>query len=82
MERALVDVVNKVGVDINRAVNDPYYASLLPYVAGLGPRKAEAMVKKISQLVIRRQLMKVTFPDKQYRVETWLIASSSSSRAS
>ncbi|THH00428.1 hypothetical protein EW145_g7080 [Phellinidium pouzarii] len=50
LERALVDVVNKVGVDINRAINDPYHATLLPYVAGLGPRKAQALVKKIASL--------------------------------
>ena len=47
----MVDVANKVGVDINRAVNEPYYSNLLPYVAGLGPRKAQALIKKISALV-------------------------------
>ncbi|EJD02347.1 transcription elongation factor SPT6 [Fomitiporia mediterranea MF3/22] len=61
-ERVLVDVVNKVGVDINRAVNDPYYATLLPYVAGLGPRKAQALIKKIvslgGNLVNREQFVK------------------------
>ncbi|EJT80427.1 transcription elongation factor SPT6 [Gaeumannomyces tritici R3-111a-1] len=46
-ETALVDVVNLVGVDINEAVNDPYTATLLPYVAGLGPRKATAVIKAI-----------------------------------
>lgn len=51
LERALVDVVNKVGVDINRAANELYYSHLLPYVAGLGPRKAQALVKKIATLV-------------------------------
>jgi transcription elongation factor SPT6 len=43
--------VNAVGVDINRAVIDPYYRSLLPYVCGLGPRKAQALVQKISATV-------------------------------
>ncbi|TDL24763.1 transcription elongation factor Spt6 [Rickenella mellea] len=61
LERALVDVVNKVGVDVNRAINEPYYAHVLPYVAGLGPRKAHALVKKISSmggtLVNREQLV-------------------------
>ena len=51
LERVLVDIVNKVGVDINRAVIDTYYAHVLPYVAGLGPRKAQALVKKIASLV-------------------------------
>ncbi|KAI5899362.1 transcription elongation factor Spt6 [Schizophyllum commune H4-8] len=49
-ERRLVDVTNKVGVDINRAVTDPYYQHLLPFVCGLGPRKAQALVKKISAM--------------------------------
>ncbi|KAF5380895.1 hypothetical protein D9615_004007 [Tricholomella constricta] len=49
-ERTLVDVVNKVGVDINRAVADSYYQHLLPFVCGLGPRKAQVLVKKIGSL--------------------------------
>ena len=51
LERVLVDGVNRVGVDINRAVTDPYYQHLLPHVCGLGPRKAQALVKKIGALV-------------------------------
>jgi transcription elongation factor SPT6 len=50
-ERVLVDVTNKVGVDINRAVADSYYQHLLAFVCGLGPRKAQVLVKKISALV-------------------------------
>ncbi|PPR03612.1 hypothetical protein CVT24_007728 [Panaeolus cyanescens] len=46
-EQALVDITNKVGVDINRATNDHYYAHLLPFVCGLGPRKAQVLVQKI-----------------------------------
>ena len=51
LERVLVDVTNKVGVDINRAVTDSYYQRLLPFVCGLGLRKASALVKKIAGLV-------------------------------
>lgn len=51
LERALVDVTNKVGVDINRAVNDGYYQHLLPFICGLGPRKAQVVIKKIASLV-------------------------------
>jgi transcription elongation factor SPT6 len=51
LERGLVDCVNRIGVDINRAVTDPYYQYLLTYVCGLGPRKAHALVKKIGSLV-------------------------------
>ncbi|KAI1332724.1 transcription elongation factor SPT6 [Xylariaceae sp. FL0255] len=47
LETAMVDIVNMCGVDINEAVGDPYTASLLPYVAGLGPRKATSVIKTI-----------------------------------
>ncbi|KAH9808979.1 SH2 domain-containing protein [Melampsora americana] len=48
LERALVNIVNSVGVDINRAVNDHYYQHLLQYVCGLGPRKAQKLIKMIN----------------------------------
>lgn len=44
-------MTNKVGVDINRAVADAYYQHLLPFICGLGPRKAQVLVKKIGSLV-------------------------------
>ncbi|KAG7092573.1 hypothetical protein E1B28_008921 [Marasmius oreades] len=50
LERALVDVTNKVGVDINRVITDRYYRHLLPFVCGLGPRKARELVNKIDSL--------------------------------
>lgn len=53
LERALVDVVNKVGVDINRASAEVYPRCLLPFVCGLGPRKAQALIHKINALVCR-----------------------------
>jgi transcription elongation factor SPT6 len=48
LEHAMVDAVNLCGVNINDAVNDPYTANLLPYVAGLGPRKASSVIKAIN----------------------------------
>lgn len=57
LETAMVDLVNLCGVDINEAVSDPYVANLLPYVSGLGPRKAQAVIKGINMnggSVIRR----------------------------
>ncbi|KAI1850599.1 hypothetical protein JX265_004309 [Neoarthrinium moseri] len=48
LETAMVDMVNLCGVDINEAVGDSYTANLLPYVAGLGPRKATAVIKAIN----------------------------------
>jgi transcription elongation factor SPT6 len=48
LETAMVDMVNLCGVDINEAVGDPYTANLLPFVCGLGPRKATAVLKTIN----------------------------------
>ncbi|KAH9854249.1 transcription elongation factor Spt6 [Lenzites betulinus] len=62
LERVLVDAVNKVGVDINRAVTDAYYQHLLRFICGLGPRKAQVLIKKIASiggnLVNRDQFIK------------------------
>ncbi|PSR90343.1 transcription elongation factor SPT6 [Coniella lustricola] len=48
LETAMVDLVNLCGVDINEAVSNPYVANLLPFVSGLGPRKAQAVIKGIN----------------------------------
>lgn len=49
LERSLVAYVCESGVDINRAVSDDYYSNLLPFVAGLGPRKAKALIRSINR---------------------------------
>jgi transcription elongation factor SPT6 len=48
LDRTMVSAVNTVGVDINRAVREPYHAFLLPYIAGLGPRKAQRLIQRIN----------------------------------
>ena len=48
LDSAMVDMVNLVGIDINDAVQDNSTAALLPYVSGLGPRKAAHMLKIIN----------------------------------
>ncbi|KAL2219091.1 transcription elongation factor spt6 [Thermoascus aurantiacus ATCC 26904] len=48
LETALVDMVNLVGVDINEAITDTSTANLLPYVCGLGPRKAAHLLKIVN----------------------------------
>lgn len=63
LERALVDIVNMVGVDINRAGRSPYYCSLLTYVAGLGPRKALSVMKKINTSLVRSVSILPSFPN-------------------
>ena len=49
LETAIVDMVNICGVEINDAVTDSYTANLLPYVCGLGPRKASQLLKVINK---------------------------------
>lgn len=48
LETAMVDLVNLCGVDINEAASDLGIANFLPYVCGLGPRKAQHMLKVIN----------------------------------
>lgn len=48
LDSAMVDTVNMVGVNINDAVAEAYTANLLPYIAGLGPRKATSVLKAIN----------------------------------
>jgi len=48
LETAMVDMVNLCGVEANDAVSDLYTANLLPYVCGLGPRKAAQFVKVVN----------------------------------
>lgn len=60
-EEVLVDAVNDVGVDLNRVASTLYLASLLPFVCGLGFRKANALraaIRATSGVVSsRRQLL-------------------------
>ncbi|KAJ9087907.1 Transcription elongation factor spt6 [Entomophthora muscae] len=49
LERALVNVVNTVGIDLNRAVHNDRIGYLLRYVAGLGPHKARSILRAISE---------------------------------
>ncbi|CCF53902.1 hypothetical protein NDA14_000064 [Ustilago hordei] len=47
-ERCIGAVVNDIGVEINQAMSSPYTQTMLPFIAGLGPRKAHALVNAIS----------------------------------
>ena len=49
LETAIVDMVNICGIEINDAVSDLYTANLLPYICGLGPRKAAQLLKVINK---------------------------------
>jgi transcription elongation factor SPT6 len=48
LESALVDMVNLCGIDINEAITDTSTAGLLPYICGLGPRKASHLLKIVN----------------------------------
>ncbi|CAG8566784.1 20142_t:CDS:10, partial [Dentiscutata erythropus] len=47
LQRAFINIVNEIGVDINDAINSPYKSDLLQYVSGLGPRKVDALYKRV-----------------------------------
>ncbi|WVR05399.1 transcription elongation factor SPT6 [Kwoniella sp. DSM 27419] len=49
LERALVNSVCFMGIEINSCVADPYQRSMLPFISGLGPRKADALVHGIQR---------------------------------
>ena len=46
--RVLVTAINQVGVDLNAAAACPWRAAPLAFVAGLGPRKAGALLKGVA----------------------------------
>jgi transcription elongation factor SPT6 len=49
LSTAFVDIVNMVGVDINKCVSDSYLAATLPYISGLGDRKAFGLLRAVQQ---------------------------------
>jgi transcription elongation factor SPT6 len=61
LETAMVDMVNLCGVNVNEAVSDPSIGNLLPFVCGLGPRKAQQLLKVINlnggQVMSRAELV-------------------------
>ena len=66
LQTAIVDMVNLCGVEVNEAVADPYKANLLPYISGLGPRKAAQLIKIINHNkgVVNNRAELVGDPDK------------------
>ncbi|KAL0039173.1 hypothetical protein WJX77_010168 [Trebouxia sp. C0004] len=49
VEQALVTATCQVGVDLNLAAQTPWLAHQLQFVAGLGPRKAMALLKAVQR---------------------------------
>ncbi|KAK0416608.1 hypothetical protein QR680_012588 [Steinernema hermaphroditum] len=44
-----INRVNEVGVDVNRCLELPHQANLVQFICGLGPRKADHLLKMIRQ---------------------------------
>ncbi|EDO19233.1 hypothetical protein Kpol_1050p93 [Vanderwaltozyma polyspora DSM 70294] len=61
LESAFVDIVNLVGVEVNKATDNGYYASALRYISGFGKRKAidflESLQRLNEPLLARQQLI-------------------------
>lgn len=61
LETAFVDIVNLVGVEVNKATDSSYYASVLKYISGFGKRKAidflESLQRLNEPLLARQQLI-------------------------
>lgn len=61
IETAFVDIVNLLGVEVNKATNNDYYAKCLRYIAGFGRRKALDFVQSLHRLneplLARQQLI-------------------------
>eukprot|EP01114_Cavostelium_apophysatum_P013868 TRINITY_DN3454_c0_g1_i4.p1 TRINITY_DN3454_c0_g1~~TRINITY_DN3454_c0_g1_i4.p1 ORF type:complete len:1553 (-),score=591.00 TRINITY_DN3454_c0_g1_i4:61-4719(-) len=47
LHRCFINVVNLVGVDINRAVSHKFAVSCLQFVSGLGPIKSAALIQNV-----------------------------------
>ncbi|WRT67313.1 transcription elongation factor SPT6 [Kwoniella shivajii] len=47
LERGLVNSICFMGIEINTCVADAYQRAMLPFISGLGPRKADALVHGI-----------------------------------
>ena len=45
-----INAVNRVGVDVNRAIAHPHTSSLVQFIAGFGPRKAAAFLRTLKKL--------------------------------
>lgn len=61
LETSFVDIVNLVGMEVNKATDNPYYASCLHYISGLGKRKATDFLESLQRLneplLARQQLI-------------------------
>jgi transcription elongation factor SPT6 len=75
LEFVLVDYVNMCGVELNDAAQESAIANLLSYVAGLGPRKANQLVKVINlnggTVATREELLGVNNTHPAMGIKVW-----------
>lgn len=76
LERSIVSSTNEVGVDLNKSVGDAYYRQLLPFICGLGPRKAKALIDAISRRLEGTVINRRALLEKQ--IMSWPIFSNAS----
>ncbi|SCV06027.1 LANO_0H20494g1_1 [Lachancea nothofagi CBS 11611] len=61
LETSFVDLVNLVGIEVNKATDNGYYARCLQYISGLGKRKATDFLESLQRLneplLARQQLI-------------------------
>lgn len=50
LEEINIQVVNDIGIDINMVVDHEHLHCLIPFLSGLGPRKAKEFISKIKSL--------------------------------
>ena len=47
LNQEFINIVNKVGVDINECVAHPHTSNLVQFIGGLGPRKGASLLKTL-----------------------------------
>ena len=61
LERAIVMLVNDIGLDLQIALTNTYVQHMLPFIAGLGPRKAQALLNairtRLDGIVVNREVL-------------------------
>lgn len=73
--RALINIVMILGVDLYRAIAHPFTTSLLPFVCGLGPRKASDLLERVKKMSSNGMITRKDIKDILGRRVYWNCAS-------
>ena len=52
MENVICEIVNRVGVDINKIIMNKQLITPMQFICGLGPLKCQELLKKLDQIAI------------------------------